>query len=104
MTTLVTVAAQALNPKRLRVTQADAQKPVYLRLRHPMNAAGATGPAGHLLDAKHNSGELLIDLGDDARWVIEVREHEGAWEVVEDWQELIDAERVTGTPSVPRLL
>lgn len=113
-TDLVTVAASTVNPSRLVLTQKDGDRPLHVRIHHPGIAeyqlangvASATGDQGLYLNGRKGREAVYLDMGGDARTIIEVREagvKNAAWLVVEDWQELVGATRLSGNPNDIRL-
>lgn len=112
---LVDVRASTVNPTRLVLTQKDAERTLHVRIQHPgvveyQNASGqgntASGDLGWYLNAKKGREALYLDMGGDARSVIQVREagvKSAPWLDVDGWQELVGATRLTGNPAAIRL-
>lgn len=112
---LVDVRASTVNPSRLVLAQKDPERTFHVRIQHPgvaeyQNAYGqgnaATGDQGWYVNGKKGREALYLDLDGDARHSIEVREagvKNAPWLVVEGWQDLVGATRLTGNPGKVRL-
>lgn len=111
---LVDLKASAVNPARLVLSQKDAERPLHVRIDHPgvaeyqlaSGVGSTTGNAGLYLNGKKGREALYIEAGGDARLIIQVREagvKNAPWLVVEDWQELVGATRLSGNPSAVRI-